>query len=114
MASVTCAAYTAALALLERDMPPKHRLLLECHYRAPRHTVTARSLARSVGYASYGAVNLQYGTLARKICDILGQRLEYHVLIVAKFVQPKNGEILWIMRPALARALEEMGWVESQ
>jgi hypothetical protein len=107
MASVTCAAYKAALALLERDMPPKHRLLLECHYRAPRHTVTARSLARSVGYASYGAVNLQYGTLARKICDILGQRLEYHVLIVAKFVQPKSGEILWIMRPALARGLED-------
>jgi hypothetical protein len=24
MASVTCAAYKAALALLERDMPPKH------------------------------------------------------------------------------------------
>jgi hypothetical protein len=114
MPLVTCAAFKAALAMLEHDMPPKHRLLLEAHYRAPRHTVTARSLARGVGYANYNAVNLQYGTLARKICDILGHRLEYHVLIVAKFVQPKNepdGEILWVMRPALARALEEMEWV---
>lgn len=95
-------------------MPPKHRLLLVEHYRAPRHTVTARSLAWSVGYASYGAVNLQYGILARKICEIFGQRLKYHVLIVAEFVSPKDdprGEILWVMRSELARALEELGWV---
>ena len=103
-----------ALSLLEQDMPAKHRLLLEEHYRAPAHTVTARSLAWSVGYAHYGAVNLQYGILARKICEILGQQLKYHVLIVAEFVSPVDdprGEILWVMRPELAKALEELGWV---
>jgi hypothetical protein len=104
-----------ALSLLEPDMPAKHRLLLEEHYRAPAHTVTARSLAWSVGYDHYGAVNLQYGILARKICEILGSpRLKYHVLIVAEFASPEDdprGEILWVMRPELARALEELGWV---
>jgi hypothetical protein len=110
----TCAAYKTALSLLEQNMPVKHRLMLEAHYRAPAHTITARSLAWSVGYAHYGAVNLQYGILARKICEILGQRLKYHVLIVAEFVSPEDdprGEILWVMRPKLVRALEELGWV---
>lgn len=105
-------AYKAALSLLERDMPARHRLLLEAHYRAPGRTMTARSLAHRVGYAHYGAVNLQYGTLARRICEILGQRLEFHVLIVAELVLPEDGgELLWVMRPELAGALEEMGWV---
>jgi hypothetical protein len=106
--------YKAALSLLEDEMPPRHRLLLEVHYRAPGRRLTARKLAEQVGYASFGAVNLQYGTLARKICDILGLRLRYHVLILAKFVTPKTGldrEILWVMRPELARALEELRWV---
>lgn len=106
--------YKAALTLLADEMPPKHRLLLEVHYRAPGRRLTARKLAEKVGYASFGAVNLQYGTLARKICDILGIRLEYHVLVLAKFMTPKTGwdrEVLWIMRPELARALEELRWV---
>jgi len=107
-------AYKTALSLLEGEMPPKHRLLLEMHYRAPGRAITARRLAGKVGYASFGAVNLQYGTLARKICDILGLRLQYHVSVVAEFVTPKTGwdrEVLWVMRPELARALEELGWV---
>jgi hypothetical protein len=107
-------AYKTALSLLEGEMPPRHRLLLEMHYRAPGRAITARRLAGKVGYASFGAVNLQYGTLARKICDILGLRFEYHVSVVAEFVTPKTGwdrEILWVMRPELARALEELGWV---
>ncbi len=106
--------YKAALSLLEDEMPLKHRLMLEVHYRAPGRRLTARQLAEKVGYASFGAVNLQYGTLARKICDILGLRLEYHVLVLAKFVTPRTGlnrEVLWVMRPELARALEELRWV---
>jgi hypothetical protein len=110
----TSEGYKAALSLLEGEMPLKHRLMLEAHYRAPARTVTARSLAKSVGYSNYNAVNLQYGTLARQMCDILGQRLRYHVLILAEFVVPETGldrELLWIMRPELAQALEELRWV---
>lgn len=110
----TAESYKAALSLLEDGMPHKHRLMLEAHYRAPGRRLTARKLAEKVGYANFGAVNLQYGTLARKICDILGLRLEYHVLVLAKFVTPKTGldrEVLWVMRPELAQALEELRWV---
>ena len=107
-------AYKAALSLLEATMPPRHRLLLVAHYRAPKRMITARDLAAEVGYASFGATNLQYGTLCRRICEILGLRLEYHVLVLNEFVKPspeEGSELLWRMRPEVARALEELGWV---
>lgn len=113
-AFATPEAYKAAFSILEEEMPVKHRLMLELHYHAPKRTVTARSLAESVGYAHYGAVNLQYGTLARKVCEILGQQLKYHVLVLVEFVVPEIGtdrDLRWIMRPEVARALEELQWV---
>jgi len=110
----SCAAYKTAFSLLEEDMPPKHRLMLVVHYHAPARTVTARQLAALVGYAHYGAVNMQYGTLARGVCEILGQRLKYHVLVLVEFRAPASGpdrDLRWIMRPEVARALEELQWV---
>lgn len=88
--------------------------MLAEHYHAPRRTVTARSLAASVGYAHFGAVNLQYGTLSRKVCEVLGLRLEYHVLVLVEFVAPTGkagSELLWVMRPEVAEALEALQWV---
>ncbi|MES1243099.1 MAG: HNH endonuclease, partial [Acidobacteriota bacterium] len=81
-------AYKAVLSMLDETLPPRHRRMLESHYNAPRHTVTARSLAAAVGYPNFNSVNLQYGTLARKICEILGLRLEFHVSVLAVFVTP--------------------------
>lgn len=106
--------YKAALSLLEEAMPPRHRLMLEAHYNAPMRAVTARSLASAVGYSHYGTANLQYGTLSRKICEILGLHLKYHVLVLAEFVLPEHGddtELLWVMRPEVSQALEELKWV---
>lgn len=93
-------------------MPPGHRRMLESHYNAPRRTVTARSLAAAVGYPNFNSVNLQYGTLARKICEILGLRLKFHAFVLVEFVNPEpDTELLWVMRPELSRALEELRWV---
>jgi hypothetical protein len=88
--------------------------MLTAHYHAPGRTVTARSLATSVGYGHYGAANLQYGTLGRKICEILGLHLEYHVLVIVEFVaseRVRDSELLWVMRPEVAEALEALQWV---
>ena len=100
--------------MLDETLPPKHRRMLASHYNAPRRTVTARSLAAAVGYPNFNSINLQYGTLARKICEILGLRLEFHVSVLAVFVTPEpeeGAELLWVMRPELSRALEELQWV---
>lgn len=107
-------AYRAALELLESTLPEKHRLLLVRHYEAPKRIITARQLAAKVGYPSYGTVNLQYGTLARRVCEILGQRHRFHVLALATFLPgtpESDGELRWVMKPEVARALEELGWV---
>jgi hypothetical protein len=53
-------------------MPKKHRALLTAHFEAPKHTVTWDRLAKAVGYESGRAVNLQYGTLAHRVANILG------------------------------------------
>jgi hypothetical protein len=110
----TVGAYKAALAMLDEGLPPRHRRMLASHYNAPKRTITARSLAAAVGYPNFNSVNLQYGTLARKICEILGLRLEFHVSVLAEFIMPKpedGTEVLWVMRPELSRALEELQWV---
>jgi hypothetical protein len=64
--------YTRALqAIMAEGIPHRHTALLQTHFDSPQHTATARQIAKRVGYASYRAVNLQYGTLAHRI----GQRL---------------------------------------
>lgn len=65
--------YTAALgAVIAEGVPEKHIELLRAHLEAPRHTATASQLARAVGYANYGGVNMQYGTLAHRVASRLG------------------------------------------
>ncbi len=46
-----------------------HLALLRSHARAAGHTLTATQLAEAVGYQNYGAVNLQYGTFADRLCS---------------------------------------------
>lgn len=109
-------AYEAALTLL-RPLPRRHLWMLQRHYHAPERTVTARQLAALVGYRHYGSANLQYGTLARRICEILGFRFDYSVLILVDFSLPESSfdrELRWVMRPELATALENLGWTKEQ
>lgn len=70
--SLRPAHYARAITAALLDAPEKHRELLTAHFAAPRHTRTYSELATDVGYANYGAVNLQYGTLARRIAEGLG------------------------------------------
>ena len=64
--------YARAITAALREGPEKHRELLAAHFAAPRHTRTYSQLATDVGYATYGAVNLQYGILARRVAAGLG------------------------------------------
>ncbi|AQU99676.1 HNH endonuclease [Desulfococcus multivorans] len=90
-----------------------HYQLLRLHYHAPEHTVTATQLAELVGYSSYSVANLQYGRLAR----LVGERLDYspepEYLGTLVWFEKRHGEWHWIMRPEVAQALEQLGWVES-
>lgn len=117
-------AYQQALLKLRdksRFRNTKYLDLLRIQYSAPEHTVTATKLAQAAGYENYNAANLQYGSLAHEVAEILNYEPP----------KRKNGEPMWfwtlssgsdqgldedghyefVMRPELVEALQNMKWV---
>jgi 5-methylcytosine-specific restriction protein A len=108
--------FSAALRRLSGDVPENYLLMLKAHYRAPDRTITATELARAVGYKTYAAANLHYGTLAARLATELEQSTGEFIglKLLVSFVMPGeqgNAEIMWVMRPEVAEALETLGWV---
>jgi len=103
--------YADALQKLSDRITEKQWEMLRSHYYAANRSVTARQLAKAVGYPNYGSVNLQYGRLGALLGSELGFD-ERKSSMVATFIKPGEGEFLWTMLPALARALEQIGRVE--
>jgi putative restriction endonuclease len=112
-------AYKAALL---KSKPPtfsesKQLKMLKFHYHAPAHTVTSGELAIGVGYPTYSAANLQYGTYAGRLCTALGRNPAFQVAILARFSdgeQPGMEFIKWTMLPEVVAALEQLGWVRKR
>jgi 5-methylcytosine-specific restriction enzyme A len=76
--------------------------------------MSATRLAEEAGFLNFNAANLQYGLLAREICKQLAVSLEQELGILVNFVRPgaaSNEHWLWVMRPNVAQALEDLGWV---
>ncbi len=107
-------------ALTCKSLSDSQRKMLTVHYEASRHNITASELAKRMSFVNYNLANLFYGKLGR----IIGERLELKdipetlpekifVSILATFEKPLL-EWHWIMRPELARALEELGWVNNE
>jgi hypothetical protein len=107
--------YMDALITMSEKLPDNHLAMLQAHYRAPNHKISARQMAEAVGYPNVASANLQYGTLAGRLCDIINYRPEGdNVYVLANLIRPEiegNPEWLWEMRPQLAKALEQLGWV---
>lgn len=91
----------------------RQRQMLQAHYDAPEHTITATQMARAVGFNGFEAANLQYGRFAKRVRDALNWHhgADLQIYIFNSFAH-YNGEWHWIMHPELAEALEELGWVE--
>jgi 5-methylcytosine-specific restriction protein A len=94
---------------------PKQRELLLVHHRAQARVTSATRLAEVVGFENYNAVNLQYGLLGRDIANQLGIELTESVAVgvLVDFVDPgvaANEHYLWVLRPNVAQALEDLGW----
>ena len=116
--------YCRVLGAIEREgLPPRHREILRAHWRAPGHTATRAYLAKAVGYASWKAVNLQYGKLARRIATELGlteaPRQDHfigpwwgHVLEDIAGGHAELGHTAYKLRPVVVSALERLGWVD--
>ncbi len=108
--------FAVALTKLSAVLPPAYLRLLQAHYYSPGRAITARDAAASVGYANFNAANLHYGRLAGLIAGALAiaPPTPDKVELLATFARQgnrKDSELLWVMRPALARALESLCWV---
>ena len=90
------------------------REMMNIHYMAPEHTLTAMQMARALGYPHHSVANSNYG----KLGHVLGKALNWTpptdsdlgVAVLCTFVKPENNWH-WIMRPEVIEALERLGWV---
>ena len=87
--------------------------MLRTHYYAPDRTITATEMAHAVGHEHYSFANSQYGRLGR----LVGEQLDYNPMqerlgTLVTF-DKRQGEWNWLMRPEVAQALEQLGWVEA-
>ena len=94
--------------------------LLLAHYHAPDRTLSATQLANAVGYASYRGVNLQYGKLGYEmgvsLCYTPSESYKdgtpiWTWVLATGHESDRGGDWEWTLRPGLAQALEELGWV---
>ena len=107
--------FIKALNAIATQLPKSYIELLKAHYRAPKHRITASELANAVGYHNYKAANLNYGKLASIIMDQFGiaKSEKVNIEFLVRFVMPGdqgNEEIIWVLRPEVASALEELNW----
>lgn len=112
----TVSEYVTAFRAIEQRVDDGQRRLLREHHAAPARAISATRLAEAVGFENYSAVNLRYGLMAEALCKALGIHLEDNVRvgILVEFVDPgfaANEHFLWVMRPNVVAALEELGWV---
>lgn len=110
----TVAEYTSAFRALEPRISEIQKRMLLLHHASPSRVISATELAKAVGYADFTAVNAQYGRLASAIAEHLDvEGLEVKLGILVDFVDPgavSNDHYLWVLRPAVAQAIEDLGW----
>ncbi len=106
-------AYVAAFRQIQ--LAPHQLRMFQVQYHAPERTLTATQMSQALGYPTYAAANLHYGKLGRLVGEQIGWTPlpEQTVFVLVTFEKP-GSEWHWIMRPAVARALEQLGWLEAE
>lgn len=116
---ITVDRYSAALKSL--GLTDKQQAMLKAHYRAPDRRITMTRLAAAVGYPNYAAANLQYGKLAKRLCQAMAAEPDdrykdgspFWLSIIAEAWKNKDGEYEFQMWPELAEALETLNLVQG-
>ncbi len=112
---LTAQQFREALLRLRPRLTDHQLTMLRAHYSAPQHTLSATQMAHALGYHSYAAANLHYGRLASILCEELGYPDDsIPLFLLVSFTEPfaeENPHWLWVMRPQVVQALEQLGWV---
>lgn len=114
----TQAAYVAAITAIRDTLGDREREVLRLQFQQPGRAVTSQEIRDHFGYSSIGASNLLYGTLGKTLATQLPMETETpdsnrNYYWRALSTGDGSGEhFLWIMRPELANALVETGFVQ--
>lgn len=110
----TAAEFTDALTNVHVTF--EDRTMLWLHLAAADRTLSMRDLACALKAKDAALVHLRYSMLAARIAEFVSFPLEYfddslHCLSVRVDFGGRDGNERWEMRPELANALMELGWV---
>lgn len=119
--------FKAAMTRLSQDKSKQVEngfAMLRAHYNAEDRAISPEELALSVRMKGHRAGNTHYGAFAHRLCKLLGYeppetgkdhdaRWTY---LLATYPGDTNarGHGLWILRPEVAQALEELGLVRKR
>ena len=106
----TVADYVSAFRSI--NILPHYLKMLQVHYYAPDHTVTASQMSKAMGYKNFNASNLHYGKLGRLVGKIIGWVPKTTLYVLVEFEKPGR-EWLWHLRPEVIQAIERLGWNED-
>ncbi len=107
--------YAEALRdVLKEGVPPKHLDLLRVHAGARSRSRSVGQLAEAVGYAHYGAANLQYGIFAHRIGEKLvltapPRGFWLHVVLDWAGRQPAEGDTQFVLREEMVHVMAACG-----
>lgn len=119
--------YKQAFLAISNQMTKSHKLMLKAHYHAPVQTITATELAQAAGYENYNGANLQYARIGELIANHLNHlpperedngKPFWSWMLASGYWKTLKGnknhtqrEWQWQLRPQVAQALEDLGWV---
>lgn len=105
--SLTSREYVDAL---RRSEPTERQWeMLRIHCAAPGQAITARHLARAIGFKDWNGINLHYGKFAGKLCKDLGVSPSVNLSVLVEFFAGPGEECELCLRPAVVEALKEFG-----
>lgn len=112
------ALYREALRKIDPVISEGQRKMLLGHYHAPNKALSVKKLAEIAGYEGHQSGNLQYGKLARKISEAIGEQAQGdQISMIAQWrgdLKDERGHGQWILYDEVAQALEELGWVKKR
>lgn len=126
--------YQEALVALLPTLPESYIAMLQAHFSAPDHLLSATKLAEAAGYAGYEGANLHYGKLGLLVAEEIGfdppkreDGTPIWTCVIARdpsndseyrdtpelhepLRNPGFAHYQWQLRPQVVGALRALGW----
>lgn len=116
--------YVTALESIKDKIGDHQMEMLRYHFNAHNRTATFGDLGRHVGYKNEDGANLHYGKLGALLGETVGMEfdrfedgtpfLSSAIGSGSHFAQTDTGHFQLIMHHELAKALDQLGWFQSE